>query len=80
MRVAVVLLIIGIIAYLGLRQYSIDKDFRGLVVYFTLLILGASIALPGVLGYDLPNPNDYLIKVFAPLSQVLKQLAAPSDG
>lgn len=74
------MLIIGIIIYLGIRQYSIEKDLRGLVVYFTLLILGASIALPGVLGYDLPNPNDYLIKVFAPLGEALTQLAAPPDG
>lgn len=64
MRIVVVLLIIGITAWLGVRRFIVTKDGREFAVYLVLLVLGTFITMAGMLGYDLPNPNDFLIKLF----------------
>jgi hypothetical protein len=63
------LTIIGITAYLGAKRFLVTKDVRELVIYMALLAAGSFIALAGMLGYEIPNPNDYIAKVWGPLNK-----------
>ncbi|MBE0467579.1 MAG: hypothetical protein IBX71_10210 [Candidatus Desulforudis sp.] len=71
MRLVVTLLIIGVIAWLGFKRFAVTRDVRELTVNLLLLGLGTFIAFAGMMGYNLPNPNDYLAKVIGPLSEAL---------
>lgn len=71
MRFVVTLFIVGVIAWLGWKHFTVTRDVRELTVNLLLLGLGAFIAFAGMMDYNLPNPNDYLAKVVGPLSEAL---------
>lgn len=71
MRFVVTLLIVAVIAGLGIRRFMQARDARELAVYLVLLALGTYISFAGMLGQDLPNPNNYLAMVFGPLGRAL---------
>jgi len=48
------------------------KAWRELTAFSFFLVLGFSLALPQVLGFEVPNPNKAIEALFKPLSEWLK--------
>lgn len=81
MRIAVILLIVALTAGIGIKRFIFYRNGRELAVYAALLTLAAVIAVAGIMGIELPNPNNYLAKIFGPLNQALRDFsgALPDD-
>jgi hypothetical protein len=70
----VVLLVLGFMIMIMLEVPGLvkKKAWRELGAFSFFLLLGFTLALPQVLGIEVPNPSDALEALFKPLSAWLK--------
>lgn len=70
----VVLLVLAFLAIIWLEVPGLvkKKAWRELAAFSVFLALGFALALPQVLGLEVPNPNKAIEALFRPLSDWLK--------
>ncbi|MCL6639279.1 MAG: hypothetical protein K6T80_06325 [Firmicutes bacterium] len=70
----VFLLILAFLIIIALEVPGLvqKKAWRELAAFSVFLLLGFALALPQVLGFRVPNPNEAIEALFRPLSEWLK--------
>lgn len=70
----IVLVVLAFLLIIALEAPGLfkKKAWRELAAFSFLLLLGFALALPQVLGIEVPNPNKALDKMFKPFSEWLK--------
>jgi hypothetical protein len=51
-----------------------DKQYRELVTFSILLVLGTALAILKSLDVEIPNPSDLIVWLYSPVSNVMKGL------
>lgn len=72
--IGAVLLFAGVLCVIEIPRMLQQHLIRELWVFSLLLFLGVSLVILQSLGFQLPNPSDWVAWVYAPISNWLREI------
>lgn len=74
--IGIILLVVLVFIFIALLEIPAllkKKAWREMAAFSFFLVLGFALALPQVLGIEIPNPNKLIEDIFEPMSKLLNQ-------